>query len=152
MTTARFILLFLILATLTIAVANNYKNPPTRTDTKDKAITITADAEVLDIIDGDTIRVSAHMWPGQQWLGLIRLRGIDTPELRGKCQTETEQGIMARDTLVSLVPPRVLLLNIKAGKFAGRYVATVMDGPRDMADILMENGAGRPYDGSKRKT
>lgn len=140
MTTVRFTVLFLILATLTLAIANNYKNPPTRTDPYDEAITITAEAEVLNIINGDTIRVSAHMWPGQQWLGLIRLRGIDTPELRGKCQAEKDQAILSRDTLVSLVPPRVLLANIQFGKFAGRYVATVMAGPRDLADVLMEEG------------
>ena len=143
MTTVRFTIVFLILATLTLAIANNYKHPPTRTDTADKAITISADADVLDIIDGDTIRVSAHMWPGQQWVGLIRLRGIDTPELRGQCQAETEQAILSRDTLVSLVPPRVFLANLRSGKFAGRYVAAVMDGPRDMAHVLMEEG-GRP--------
>ena len=94
---------------------------------------------MLDIIDGDTIRVQAHMWPGQQWAGLIRLRGIDTLELRGKCQAEKGQDIMARDTLVSLVQPRVLLVNIQPGKFAGRYVAAVMDGTRDLAHVLMES-------------
>ena len=119
---------------------------PTRTDTYDHAIRIQAGADVLDIIDGDTIRVEAHMWPGQQWTGLIRLRGIDAPELRrSKCPEEKEQGIMARDTLASLIPPRVLLVNIENGSFAGRYVAAVMDGPRDMADMLMENGVGRSY-------
>ena len=139
MTTVRFTVFFLILATLTLAIANDYKHPPTRTDTYDKAI-ITADADVLDIIDGDTVRVSAHMWPGQQWFGLIRLRGIDTPELRGQCQAETDQAILSCDTLVSLVPPRVRLVNVQSGKFAGRYVADVMDGPRDLAHVLMEEG------------
>ena len=153
MTTARFTLLFLILAMLTIALANNYRNPPKSTKTYDYAIKINAGAKVLDIIDGDTIRVEAHQWPGHQWTGLIRLRGIDAPELRrSKCDEEKEQGIMARDTLASLIPPRVLLVNIENGSFASRYVAAVMDGPRDIADILMENGVGRPYYGKgKRK-
>ena len=152
--TCRFILLFiLILAMLPSALATDYKYPPTRTDTYDAAITITAGAEVLNVIDGDTIRVRAHMWPGQKWEGNIRLFGIDTPELRGsQCPVEKDQGILARDTLVSLVPPRVNLVNIKNGKFAGRYVATVMDGPRNMAHVLMENGVGRPYFKGKRKT
>ena len=124
--TCRFILLFiLILATLPSALATDYKYPPTRTDTYDAAITITAGAEVLNVIDGDTLRVRAHMWPGQKWEGNIRLFGIDTPELRGsKCQAEKDQGIMARDTLVSLVPSRVHLVTVKPGKFAGRFGAT----------------------------
>ena len=150
--TCRFILLFiLILAMLPSALATDYKYPPTRTDTYDAAITITAGAEVLNVIDGDTIRVRAHIWPGQKWEGNIRLYGIDTPELRTKCQAEKAKGILARDTLVSLVPPRVNLVNIKNGKFAGRYVATVMDGPRNMAHVLMENGVGRTYFKGKRK-
>ena len=141
MTLARFILLvILILAILPGVSADNYKHPPTRTDTSDEAITITAGAEVLNVIDGDTIRVQAHMWPGQQWSGLIRLRGIDTPELRGKCQAETDQGILAGATMVSLVPPRVYLVNVKPGKFGGRFVATVMAGTRDLAHVLMEEG------------
>ena len=152
MTTARFTVLFLILATLTLAGANNYKHPPTRTDTYDQAIQVQSGAKVLDIIDGDTIRVEAHQWVGHTWTGLIRLRGIDTPELRGsQCPEEKEQGIMARDTLVSLIPPRVVLLNITEGKFAGRYVANVMDGPRDMGHVLMDNGVGRQYFTGKRQ-
>ena len=153
MTTCRFILLFiLILAMLPSALATDYKYPPTRTDTYDAAITITAGAEVLNVIDGDTLRVRAHMWPGQQWEGNIRLFGIDTPELRGsQCPAEKVQGILARDTLVSLVPPRVLLANIQFGKFAGRYVAAVMDGGQALSRVLMKNGVGRPYFTGKRK-
>ena len=122
-------------------MANDSTSPPTRTDTSDEAITISAGAEVLNVIDGDTLRVRAHMWPGQKWEGNIRLFGIDTPELRGsKCQAEKVQGILSRDTLVSLVPPRVTLINVKPGKFAGRFVAEVMDGPRDLAHVIMEEG------------
>ena len=150
MTISRTILLILSIATISTVLANNYKNPPVRTDTYDQAITITAGAEVLDIIDGDTIRVSAHMWPNQKWEGNIRLSGIDTPEIgKSQCQDEKEQGIMARDTLRSLIPPRVLLLNIEKGKFD--IMAKVMDGTHDMADILMENAVGRSYDGKKKR-
>ena len=123
------------------ALATDSTSPPTRTDTSDAAITISAGAAVPDVVDGDTLRVRAHMWPGQQWEGNIRLFGIDTPELRGsKCQAEKVQGILSRDTLVSLVPPRVTLINVKPGKFAGRFVAEVMDGPRDLAHVIMEEG------------
>ena len=150
MTTVRFMLLFiLILAMLPSALATDYKYPPTRTDTYDAAITITAGAEVLNVIDGDTIRVRAHMWPGQTWEGNIRLYGIDTLELRTKCQAEKKQGIMARDTLVSLIPPRVFLDDITHSKFD--IMAKVMDGRADLADILMKNGVGRPYYGKKKK-
>ena len=51
-------------------------------------------AEVVRVVDGDTIEVNAHYWPGHTWRGKVRLRGIDTPELRGKCEIET---LMALD-------------------------------------------------------
>ena len=123
------------------ALATDSTSPPTRTDTSDAAITISAGAAVLNVIDGDTLRVRVHMWPGQKWEGNIRMYGIDTPELRGSaCLAEKAQGILARDTLVSLVPPRVCLVNVRSGKYAGRYVAAVMDGPRDLAHVIMEEG------------
>ena len=52
---------------------------------------------------------------------------------------------MAKETLKSLVPPQVRLVNVKPGKFSGRFVATVMASNNDRADILMENGVGGPY-------
>ena len=112
---------------------------------------ITVNATVLRIVDGDTIHVRAHLWPRQSWQGNIRLHGIDTPELRGRRQAETEQAIMAKNTLRSLIPREVRLNNIESGKFGNRYVAAVMDGTRNLAHVLMEKGVGRPYfKGSKR--
>ena len=106
------------------------------------AALITVNATVLRIVDGDTIHVQAHLWPRHQWQGNIRLHGIDAPELRGQCQAEREQAIMAKETLRSFVPPHVRLVNVKPGKFADRFVANIMDGTRDLAHVLMENGVG----------
>lgn len=106
------------------------------------AVTITVNATVFRIVDGDTIHVWAHLWPRQSWQGNIRLHSIDTPEPdpRSRCQAETEQTIMAKETLRSLIPREVRLNKVKPGKFGNRFVANVMDGTRDLADVLMENG------------
>ena len=48
---------------------------------------------------------------------------------------------MAGETLVSLVPPRVRLVNVKPGKFAGRFVATGMADPRDLAEAATTAGS-----------
>ena len=42
-------------------------------------------ARVIRIIDGDTIEVDAHPWPGHAVRVSVRLRGIDTPERRSRC-------------------------------------------------------------------
>lgn len=46
-------------------------------------------SEVTSIYDGDTFRVNISGWP--EIIGEripIRVNGIDTPELRGKCEEE----------------------------------------------------------------
>ena len=39
-------------------------------------------AEVLKVVDGDTLEVEARIWLGQGVQVSVRLRGVDTPELR----------------------------------------------------------------------
>lgn len=46
-------------------------------------------AEVIKIVDGDTVKVRAHIWVDQTVEISVRLRGIDAPELyRPKCAAE----------------------------------------------------------------
>jgi hypothetical protein len=42
-------------------------------------------ARIVRIIDGDTLEVEAHPWPGHSVRVSVRLRGIDTPERRSQC-------------------------------------------------------------------
>lgn len=42
-------------------------------------------AQVISVYDGDTCKVKAMVWPGFTWKGNIRVEGVDTPELKGKC-------------------------------------------------------------------
>ena len=54
-------------------------------------------AEVVDIIDGDTVTVRARIWPGQFVETRVRLRGADTPEIRRPdCEAERAAGHEAR--------------------------------------------------------
>lgn len=43
-------------------------------------------AEVIRVIDGDTILVAAKPWPQQTMEVYVRLRGIDAPELNQPAQ------------------------------------------------------------------
>ena len=66
MTPVRCMLLVIrSLALLTSALANDSKPPPPRTDTDDEAITVTAGAEGINVIDGDTLRGEASLRPPQ---------------------------------------------------------------------------------------
>ncbi len=54
-------------------------------------------ARVVSVYDGDTLTVDAEPWPGLTARTKVRVAGVDTPEIRGKCQTEKDLAIRARD-------------------------------------------------------
>lgn len=51
----------------------------------DKYVAGPYEAELLEVIDGDTIRVQATIWVNTFKIATIRVNGIDTPELKGAC-------------------------------------------------------------------
>lgn len=46
-------------------------------------------ARVLEVVDGDSLRVVVQVWLGQHIETLVRIRGIDTPERRRACPGES---------------------------------------------------------------
>ena len=54
-------------------------------------------AEVRTIYDGDTFRVNIAGWPSVVGESMpVRIKGVDTPELRGKCQSEKDAARAAK--------------------------------------------------------
>jgi endonuclease YncB( thermonuclease family) len=114
-------------------------------------------AAVIAVVDGDTLSVRAHIWLGQRVETLVRLAGVDAPELRGKCERERALAAQARDFLRARLGPReaasggVLLRDIRLGKYAGRVLARVQ-GPdgADLAELLLAEGLARRYAGRER--
>ena len=45
-------------------------------------------AKVIKVYDGDTFTVEAYPWPGLEAKASVRIDGVDTPEIRGKCEAE----------------------------------------------------------------
>lgn len=83
-------------------------------------------ADVVRVIDGDTVRVRAHIWIDQSIEISVRLAGIDAPEiLRPACRAERTVGDTAKDTVAALAGDTLYLRNITLGKYAGRVVADV---------------------------
>jgi micrococcal nuclease len=105
---------------------------------------------VMEVVDGDTIKVHVAVWPQIYTETSIRIARIDTPELRGQCEKEILLAIAARDFLAKLLPPGapVLLANVKPDKYGGRHDADVLIGKeQSVALILIAEGHARPYDG-----
>jgi endonuclease YncB( thermonuclease family) len=110
------------------------------------------EALVTRIIDGDTIAVRAQVWPGLVAETLVRLEGIDTPELPGACETEHALAAKAKALLIQVAGGAVRLEDIEPGKYAGRVIARVrLDDGSDVSALLLEAGLARPYRGGKRK-
>lgn len=110
-------------------------------------------AEVIRIIDGDTLEVDAHPWPGHAVRVSVRLRGIDTPERRSSCADERAAALLARAELERLVSghPTVELINVSGGKYYGRVLADIRAGSHDVAAAMLESGFARAYRGGKRQ-
>lgn len=109
---------------------------------------------VVSVYDGDTIRVDIEGWPPIVGRSIpVRLRGVDTPEIRGKCPREKHLAAKAREWLRTqlLVADTVALMNIERGKYF-RLVATVLVDDRDVAAELIGLGLGRPYGGGGRES
>ena len=54
-------------------------------------------AKVIKVYDGDTITVEAYPWPGITANASVRVDGVDTPEIRGKCESEKRKAVEARE-------------------------------------------------------
>ena len=68
-------------------------------------------ARVVSVYDGDTLTVDAEPWPGLTARTAVRVAGVDTPEIRGKCPAEKDMAIRARDFVRSTVKDQVQLAN-----------------------------------------
>ena len=81
----------------------------------------------------------------------VRIAGIDTPEIRGKCEHEKSRAKEARDFVRELLfeAKQIDLTSCERGKYFRLVCNVIVDG-KDLAEILLENGYARKYDGGKR--
>ena len=110
-------------------------------------------AVVERVIDGDTLAVRARVWLGQDVHVLVRIRGIDTPEIRGRCVEEQRLArVAARQVAEAVSEGPVTLSHIEGGKYHGRVLADVeLSDGRDLAATMLRAGNARPYEGSARR-
>ncbi len=110
-------------------------------------------ARVIDVYDGDTITVIFLLGnvPVQM---KIRLKGIDTPEVRagkGKLKAEKIAGKVCRDYLRSLVGNKIVTLIISDwDKYGGRVIGDIYFDGENVSYYMMKNGYAKSYDGGKK--
>ena len=127
-------------------------------------------AELIKVIDADTLRVMVEVWPYEYKRIDVRISGVDTPEKRGSgCRAvyggraadvpahiKERENQLGRDA-TEFVKARfnsgetVVLTDVKLGKYAGRVVGKLAlpDG-QDLGALLIETGHAVPYDGGTK--
>ena len=113
-------------------------------------------AEVLRVVDGDTldcrIDLGFDVWVKKR----IRFYGINTPESRTRDLEEKKRGVAAKARLVDLLrgdEGRFILISHGVGKYGrvlGEILIDVEDEVLNVKDVLIAEGHGVEYFGGKR--
>lgn len=111
-------------------------------------------AEVLRVIDGDTFEARVRVWPGMDITTKVRLRGIDAPEMRARCEDERVKALAARDALARLLSEGTVgISRIGQDKFGGRVDADVTTARTpDVSAAMLERGFARRSQGGRRES
>jgi len=133
---------YLLLATILVVL-------PVQTAPQYGTVTV---SKVISVYDGDTFRVDINSLPPIVGKNIaIRVNGVDTPEIRGKCQYEKNLALEARDFVrVKLANAKeIKLTNLQRGKYF-RVVANVLVDGVSLERELLDNKLAYEYSGGKK--
>ena len=111
-------------------------------------------SKVISVYDGDTFRVDIDSLPPIVGKNIpIRLNGVDTPEIQGKCQYEKDLALKARDFVRNKLAnaKEIKLTNLQRGKYF-RVVANVLLDGVSLEQELLENKLAYKYTGGKKSS
>jgi len=108
---------------------------------------------VNSVYDGDTFRGEILGYPAIIGNNVpIRIKGLDTPEIRGKCTLEKQKAKAARDYLKAMLlnAQKIELTEVERGKYFRVLAYVEVDGERVDA-VMIRAGHARPYEGGRRQ-
>jgi len=112
-------------------------------------------AEVVKVIDGDTVKLNVRIWPQLTQQTNLRLKKINTPEKRGKkisdCEKKAGQATTNFRQKCLKGAKTVIVSDIQLGKFSGRVLGKLSRNGKDLGEALIKAGHAKPYSGGKRK-
>jgi len=109
-------------------------------------------SKVISVYDGDTFRVNIDSLPPIVGKNMpIRVNGVDTPEIRGKCPYEKNLALKARDFVRAKLAnaKEIKLTNLQRGKYF-RVVANVLVDGVSLEQQLLDNELAYEYSGGKK--
>jgi len=110
--------------------------------------------KIISVYDGDTFRADIKGLPDIIGKNIaIRILGIDTPEIKGKCEEEKIVAIKARDFARKALfnAEKITLKNLKRDKYF-RLLADVYFDDTDLGNALLVNNLAVKYSGKKKSS
>jgi endonuclease YncB( thermonuclease family) len=136
-----------------------YKDVDMESATYDNTLPFIPDireGKVVRVYDGDTIHIAARLRVDKTMVpGLfrysVRLRRIDSPEMKTKNKKEKELATKSRDALSNLIMGKMVFLeNVEYDKY-GRILAEVLtDNGVNVSDWMIKGGYAVDYDGGTK--
>ena len=114
-------------------------------------------SDIKSIYDGDTITVKCLSgFKCKKNAIKVRIKGVDTPEIKGKCRNETLLARKAKQFTVAFVRTtgEIKLSYNEYDKYDryGRLLAYLSVDGKDLSKSLINNNLGRHYQGGKRRS
>ena len=137
-------LLILLLLVPCLAIAQPKQRP-----------SVTYDAVITRVIDGDTVAFQADFLPAPLKKELsIRVFGVDTPEkgFRAQCASEDQRGQAAtaftKQAIANAQKRQIILMDWD--KYGGRVLGDVILNGQSLRAMLIANGFAREYYGEAK--
>lgn len=111
-------------------------------------------SQVTSIYDADTFRVTINSWPAVAGNRIaVRVKGIDAPEMQGKCDKEKELAKKAKQTTVAILRAgkKVELRNLQRDKYFRLLADVYVDG-KNLGKTLQKAGLAYAYQGGTKKS
>lgn len=104
-------------------------------------------AELIRVVDGDTVLVDAEPWPNYRIRVFVRLRDIDTLELNARCADVRQKAKDAKIALTNMLNGEELqLYDISGGKYFGRILADLrLSEGESVSNMLLSSGHAVNY-------
>lgn len=109
--------------------------------------------KVDSVHDGDTFTITVPKWPAIVGEGIeIRVNGIDTPEIRGKCKYEIDLAYKAKEftTAFLTTTSKIYLKNMSRDMYFRIDADVIVDG-KSLSQELIKAGLGYEYYGATKK-
>ena len=109
-------------------------------------------AKVIKVYDGDTITVASRLPfdTSPIYRFSVRLRSIDSPEIRSESKKECVLAIKSRDALSNLINGKIIELRNHGKEKYGRLLADVYYNDIHINKWMLDNKYAVKYDGGKK--